>query len=707
MYKLNKIPIKLDKVIKRINNNNNFSAIKSVPNNEINVRFQGYHSSLSQLNELKVKPEIKKVEPIDFYATTDKSKGTKKENMKPKSSTINKVPQNNKPEDFSFPSNNPNTVTTKQISEFLSNMGQISVQNSEKYFLVTCPNCHNDSSISATKTFLKPDHGNYFCYSCRTHGNWEQFKMLTKENRTKLKKPPSIPNNLGQLVVPELLQFEYKDIEENKFIYNILCGENSPLDEKTLKDYWISFSNFEASHDPAKVSKKEKVPCAIFPRTSLSSSDENENQYKIVSFKASTFPTEKFVTFEPKTKSEPGFFGYHLISNECEEICLTPTEADAMSVYQATNIPSVSLPKNIYQLPIEYMPLLARFKRIYLWFDGDVQGQNAAQLFARKLGFDRCYLVKNEAANSEKVRSAYDCLAKGYNLKEFIKESKLITHSKVVDFEKLKDSVLLEIMYADQVKGIPTKNFPSLNQIIKGFRPGELTIFSGPTGMGKTTFLSQLSLDFCSSGVSTMWGSFEISNTRLAKKMLFQYAGKTIGTEVEEYNHWAEKFQQLPLYFMKFFGSTKVKEVIDAMEHAVYAHDVQHILIDNLQFMTSGLGKGFERYEIQEDALSVFRKFATEYNVHITLVVHPRKDDREFLDVGSIFGSAKITQEADNVMILQNAPNDLRYIDVKKNRFDGTTGMVPLKFDKESNRSIELTPEEINELDKLLKSHKN
>jgi len=49
------------------------------------------------------------------------------------------------------------------------------------------------------------------------------------------------------------------------------------------------------------------------------------------------------------------------------------------------------------------------------------------------------------------------------------------------------------------------------------------------------------------------------------------------------------------------------------------------------------------------------RRFATDKNVHVSLVVHPRKED-EFsrLGLSSIFGSAKATQEADLVVILQN-----------------------------------------------------
>ena len=57
--------------------------------------------------------------------------------------------------------------------------------------------------------------------------------------------------------------------------------------------------------------------------------------------------------------------------------------------------------------------------------------------------------------------------------------------------------------------------FLGLTEILSGFRRGELTVFSGRTGSGKTTFLSEYSLDLCSQNVTTLWGSFEVKNTRL------------------------------------------------------------------------------------------------------------------------------------------------------------------------------------------------
>jgi twinkle protein len=72
------------------------------------------------------------------------------------------------------------------------------------------------------------------------------------------------------------------------------------------------------------------------------------------------------------------------------------------------------------------------------------------------------------------------------------------------------------ILNYTELSGIQSKYFTFYNRTLKGFRRGELTLITGATGSGKTTFLSQLSLDFLSQGVPTLWGSFEIRNEILA-----------------------------------------------------------------------------------------------------------------------------------------------------------------------------------------------
>jgi twinkle protein len=88
-------------------------------------------------------------------------------------------------------------------------------------------------------------------------------------------------------------------------------------------------------------------------------------------------------------------------------------------------------------------------------------------------------------------------------------------------------------------------------------------------------------------------------------------------------------------------------------------------------------------------AIERFRRFASEKNIHVTLVVHPRKEDEGTrLGLSSIFGSAKATQEADLVLILQN-DGEVKYLDVRKNRYDGELGIVPLSFSQHTSAFYE------------------
>ncbi len=45
--------------------------------------------------------------------------------------------------------------------------------------------------------------------------------------------------------------------------------------------------------------------------------------------------------------------------------------------------------------------------------------------------------------------------------------------------------------------------------------------------------------------------------------MLMQYSETNLETHVDEYDKWADKFEQLPLYFLTFHGQQSVKDVVD------------------------------------------------------------------------------------------------------------------------------------------------
>ena len=444
-----------------------------------------------------------------------------------------------------------------------------------------------------------------------------------------------------------------------------------------------------------------------------------------------------------------GLFGWHTIPSNATSIIITEGEFDAMAVYQATGRPTVSLPNGCRSFPTDIIALLERFDTVYIWMDNDGPGQEGAEIFAKKLGVERCLIVRpsgkrgwirsdrrttpitvndnNEDATAlssasslepssspppSPPKDANEALLQGWDLNELLEEASELPHERILKFSDLRDQVIHEIINPDKYRGTPVKSLPGFTSLIKGFRRGEMTVLTGPTGSGKTTFLGQISLDLAEQGTNVLWGSFEIKNTRLMHKLLQQYMRDVLPmglatrdnlTETEKQQQLtslmalADKFESLPMHFLKFHGGSDVDHVLDAMEYAAYVYDVDHIILDNMQFMISrtasqakkGGGSAYDKFDMQDVAIEKFRKFATDYNVHVSLVVHPRKEDENVkLGISSFYGSAKATQEADTVLILQS-DGKRKFVDVRKNRFDGTLGHVPLYFDRKSGRYTE------------------
>lgn len=387
----------------------------------------------------------------------------------------------------------------------------------------------------------------------------------------------------------------------------------------------------------------------------------------------------------PRFDAYHNLFGLPLVGRRDTEVVLTGRELDALALHQATGVPSLALPRGATCLPPALLPYLEQFKRVTLWLGDDLRSWEAAKLFARKLSVKRCSLVRPGDLQPRPL----EALNRGLNLTKILRAALPAGHKSIVSFRQLREEVFGELANSEQVAGVKWARFPELNKLLKGHRKGELTVFTGPTGSGKTTFISEYALDLCTQGVCTLWGSFEINNIRLAKIMLTQFAARRLEDQLELYDEWADRFEELPLYFMTFHGQQNIKTVLDTMKHAVYMYDITHVVVDNLQFMMGHEQLSADRLAAQDFIIGAFRKFATDNTCHITLIIHPRKeDDEKELQTASIFGSAKASQEADNVLILQDrklttGPGK-RYLQVAKNRFDGDVGVFPLEFSKAS-----------------------
>lgn len=436
--------------------------------------------------------------------------------------------------------------------------------------ITNCPHCLKVRKASFA-AHIELDTGKYSCKTCHASGSWSSFttaleKKLGSSENYALCTPSSILKGGSTFSCPPKQIESYPmQLQQNTQMLEKLTTEYK-LGPEIIKKYRVGLAYYadpstrlkEAKEKPVEDQMKSGPPCYTFPQTALTYKLSNngsdteakaEFREETVRIKACSLDdVNSIITYDPPNISESrsaGLFGYHLATAEDHTVILTRRELDAMAAYQATGIPSFALPTINYQLHESVLPLLERFSKIYVWLDDDLDGNAAAERFAKKLGEGRCLLVNSKEGDPEGPKTAYEAMIQGGDLKGMLNSARRVKHEQILDFMDLREEVYREIMNPEQTRGVQSNDLPALNSILKGHRPGELTILTGPTGMGKTTVISQLSLDYCKSGVPTLWGSFEIANKRLAKRMLYQFAGKDLSKHPEEFPVWADQFQQV------------------------------------------------------------------------------------------------------------------------------------------------------------------
>lgn len=54
--------------------------------------------------------------------------------------------------------------------------------------------------------------------------------------------------------------------------------------------------------------------------------------------------------------------------------------------------------------------------------------------------------------------------------------------------------------------------------------------------------------------------------------MLQQMSGIPLDENIEKYDHWADKFEELPIYYMTFHGQQSIKVVMEVSMGIIAVH---------------------------------------------------------------------------------------------------------------------------------------
>ncbi|XP_054275383.1 mitochondrial DNA helicase-like isoform X1 [Macrosteles quadrilineatus] len=558
---------------------------------------------------------------------------------------------------FLFPLSN---ISLSHIKRTLQ-IKKFTVKDGYTCLVTTCLSCKNNRKTDGN-IFINKVTGYFFCSECNASGSWDSLEKALKKDADSL--PKDKP-----MIAPSRWTTICEKSEDLKLLSHIDLEEI--VQKFQLKD--VSHEHLLAL-DPLVNESRSHMYIPL------------KNCGHIVGVKELT--QDGYETTIPNIECKGLLIVEGQRNSQKKEAILVHSVKDMLAL-TGCKIKSdiICLPHGITSLPQEILPVLEKYNKIILWFDNEEGHWESAKQFSKKLNEERCYFVRP----SEDQPAPHKAHQLGRSLREIVQRATPISHQSITHFAHLREDVLAHLQNIEKAAGVKWVRFPALNNILKGHRRGEMTILTGPSGAGKTTFMSEYSLDLAMQGVTTLWGSFEIRNERLARTMLQQMCQFPLHLHLDRFNHWADLFQQLPIYFMTFYGQQPLKVVMEAVEHAAYVHDIAHVIIDNVQFMM-GLSDGdnsLDRFYRQDSIIAAFRNFASTANCHVTLVIHPRKErDADMLNMNSVFGGVKATQEADNVLIIQQKTLQnlklKKFLQIAKNRYCGDLGVMPLDFDKDS-----------------------
>ncbi len=177
------------------------------------------------------------------------------------------------------------------------------------------------------------------------------------------------------------------------------------------------------------------------------------------------------------------------------------------------------------------------------------------------------------------------------------------------------------------------------------FRSGELTIWAGVNGNGKSLVMGQVALWLDSPVVIA---SMEMKPEATVARLLRQAAGREDPTR--QYVDAIVRELSGKLYIYDHVGTVQQNSVLGLCHYAAKEKGVKHVFIDSLV----KCGLGVDDYNAQKNFVNRLAEAAKEHDIHIHLVVHIRKGNAEtdIPDKFDIKGAGEITDLADNVLII-------------------------------------------------------
>jgi len=192
------------------------------------------------------------------------------------------------------------------------------------------------------------------------------------------------------------------------------------------------------------------------------------------------------------------------------------------------------------------------------------------------------------------------------------------------------------------------------------FRKGEVTLWAGQNGHGKTQVVSQVVLSLMGQGEKAVIASFEMKPATTMQRMARMYAQtnpfspeyqeedgiEALSSLYDEFGQWSDG--RLWIYDQQ--GTVSADRVIGMARYCAKELGIGHIVIDSLMKCV----RGEDDYNGQKEFVDELTALARDNQVHIHLIHHLKKPSNEtsIPDKHDSKGSGAITDLVDNVLMV-------------------------------------------------------
>jgi twinkle protein len=357
-------------------------------------------------------------------------------------------------------------------------------------------------------------------------------------------------------------------------------------------------------------------------------------------------------TFSAEADCEPILFGWQAIPGEARAVVLCEGELDAVA-WHAYGYPALSVPTGAGAhawIEGEY-DALAVFDSIYLSMDMDASGQKAIPELCERLGRERVKVVTLPRKDSNQ------CLIDGIPEVEItaaLRDARTQDPNELRNASEFADAIWEEYNRIDDGLLLP---WNKTHELIK-LRPGELSIWAGVNGHGKSSVVGHIVGALSMGGTRACVASMEWRTSMWLARMGRQIAG--CGRPSHAFsNHIAKQYRDC-LWAFDVSGAAKAKRILDVFAYARKRYRIELFVIDNL----TKCGFADDDFAGQKQFVEALSDFARSTDCHVMLVAHMRKgghgegEDRPSGKAG-VKGSGGITDVASTVVeVWRNIPRE-------------------------------------------------